>query len=90
MNGNGASGGGSVGIGFAIPSSVLKQVVGQLETNGKVERIWLGVAAQPVSPTMTKALNLPGATGALVAEVQKDSPASSAGIQPGDVMTKIG
>jgi len=82
--------GGSVGIGFAIPSSVVKKVVGQLETNGKVERGWLGVAAQPVSPTMAKALNLPGATGALVAEVQKDSPASSAGFQPGDVITKIG
>ncbi len=82
--------GGSVGIGFAIPSSLVKQVVGQLETNGKVERGWLGVAAQPVSPTMAKALNLPGATGALVAEVQKDSPASSAGFQLGDVITKIG
>ena len=82
--------GGSVGIGFAIPSSVVKQVVGQLETNGKVERGWLGVASQPVSPTMAKALNLPDATGALVAEVQKDSPAASAGVKPGDVITKIG
>ena len=82
--------GGSVGIGFAIPSSVVKQVVGQLETSGKVERGWLGVAAQQITPTMAKALGLPAATGALVAEVQKDSPASSAGIQPGDVITKIG
>ncbi len=82
--------GGSVGIGFAIPSSVVKQVVGQLETNGRVERGWLGVAAQPVSPTMAKALDLPGAAGALVAEVQKDSPAATAGIQPGDVITRIG
>jgi serine protease Do len=82
--------GGSVGIGFAIPSSIVKQVVSQLETNGKVERGWLGVAAQPVSPTMAKALDLPGTTGALVAEVQNDSPASSAGIQPGDVITRIG
>ena len=82
--------GGSVGIGFAIPSSVVKQVVGQLETNGKVERGWLGVSAQPVSPTMAKALDLPGATGALVAEVQQGSPAASAGMQPGDVITKIG
>ncbi len=82
--------GGSVGIGFAIPASVVKQVVGQLETSGKVERGWLGVAAQPVSSAMAKALDLPAASGALVAEVQKDSPASSAGIQPGDVITKIG
>ena len=82
--------GGSVGIGFAIPSSVVKQVVGQLEANGKVERGWLGVSAQPVSAAMAKALHLPGAAGALVAEVQKDSPASSAGVQPGDVIVKIG
>ena len=82
--------GGSVGIGFAIPSSVVKQVVGQLETSGRVERGWLGVAAQPVSPTMAKALNLPGASGALVSEVQKDSPALAAGVQPGDVITRIG
>ena len=82
--------GGSVGIGFAIPSNTVKQIVGQLETNGQVERGWLGVAAQPVSPTMAKALQLPEASGALVAEVQNDSPASSAGIQPGDVITKIG
>ncbi len=82
--------GGSVGIGFAIPSSVVKQVVGQLETNGKVERGWLGVAAQPVSPTMAKALHMPDATGALVAEVQKDSPAASAKVQSGDVITKVG
>jgi serine protease Do len=82
--------GGSVGIGFAIPSSVVKQVVGQLETSGKVERGWLGVAAQPVSTTMAKALNLPDASGALVSEVQKDSPAFAAGVQPGDVITQIG
>ena len=82
--------GGSVGIGFAIPASVVKQVVGQLETTGQVKRGWLGVSAQPVTPTMAKALNLSDATGALVAEVQKDSPAASAGIQPGDVITKIG
>ena len=82
--------GGSVGIGFAIPSSVVKQVVGQLEAHGHVERGWLGVEAQAVSPAMAKALHLPNATGALVAEVQKDSPAASAGMQPGDVITRIG
>ena len=82
--------GGSVGIGFAIPSSVVKQVVGQLEANGHVERGWLGVEAQAVSPAMAKALHLPSASGALVAEVQKDSPAASAGMQPGDVITRIG
>jgi serine protease Do len=82
--------GGSVGIGFAIPASVVKQVVGQLESNGKVERGWLGVSAQPVSPSMAKALHLGTPDGALVAEVQDSSPAAEAGIQPGDVITKVG
>ena len=82
--------GGSVGIGFAIPSSEVKQVISQLETNGKVERGWLGVSAQTVSPTMATALHLPAANGALVAEVEKDSPAASAGLQPGDVITSVG
>jgi len=49
-----------------------------------------GVAVWQMSPTMAKALHLPGANGALVVEVQKDSPASSADIQPGDVVTQIG
>ena len=82
--------GGSVGIGFAIPSNVVKQVVSQLETTGKVERGWLGVAAQTITPTMAKALSLPEQTGALVAQVQPDSPAAAAGIKAGDVITKVG
>ena len=82
--------GGSVGIGFAIPSNVVKQVVDQLETSGKVERGWLGVSAQALSPTMAKALQLSSSDGALVAEVQNSSPAASAGIQPGDVITRVG
>jgi serine protease Do len=82
--------GGSVGIGFAIPSSEVKQVISQLETNGKVERGWLGVSAQEVSPAMASALHLPTQNGALVAEVQTDSPAAAAGIQPGDVITQVG
>ncbi len=82
--------GGSVGIGFAIPSSIVKQVVSQLESNGKVERGYLGVSAQAVSPTMATAMHLPGPDGALVAEVQKNSPAAAAGVQPGDVITQVG
>jgi serine protease Do len=82
--------GGSVGIGFAIPSSEVKQVIGQLEANGKVDRGWLGVSAQAVSPAMASALHLPSRDGALVAEVQKDSPAAKSGIQPGDVITQVG
>ena len=82
--------GGSVGIGFAIPASVVKQVVGQLEANGKVERGWLGVSAQAVTPSMQQALHLPAPNGALVAEVEPNSPAATAGIQSGDVITQVG
>ena len=81
--------GGSVGIGFAIPSNLVKQVVGQLETHGSVERGWLGVAAQAVTPTMASALHLPKPDGALVAQVEKNSPAARAGVQPGDVVTAV-
>ena len=82
--------GGSVGIGFAIPSNLVKQVVAALETNGRVERGWLGVSAQSLTPTMATALHMSAPSGALVAEVQDGSPAASAGIQPGDVITKVG
>ena len=81
--------GGSVGIGFAIPSNLVKNVVGQLEARGSVERGWLGVAAQDISPTMASALHLQKPEGALVAQVEKDSPASRAGLQPGDVVTSV-
>jgi serine protease Do len=82
--------GGSVGIGFAIPSSVVKQVVSQLEADGHVARGWLGVAAQQVSPAMASAMHLASASGALVAEVEPSSPAATAGVQPGDVITRVG
>ena len=81
--------GGSVGIGFAIPSDLVKNVVAQLEAHGSVERGWLGVSAQNVSPTMASALHLPKAEGALVAQVEKNSPAAHAGVQPGDVITTV-
>ena len=85
--------GGSVGIGFAIPSDVVRNVVAQLQAHGKVTRSYLGVEAQQVTPAMARALSLPspaGApTGALVASVSQDSPAEKAGIKPGDVLTAI-
>ncbi len=86
--------GGSIGIGFAIPSDVVKNVVAQLEKTGHVVRGYLGVTAQEITPGMAKALSLPAptsgpATGALVASVQSDSPAEKAGIKPGDVITAL-
>ena len=86
--------GGSIGIGFAIPSDIVKNVVDQLEKTGHVVRGYLGVTAQAVSPTMAKALNLPAGdrgadAGALVASVQSNSPAEKAGLKAGDVITTV-
>jgi len=82
--------GGSIGIGFAIPSNLVHQVVAQLKENGHVERGFLGAMTQPVDATMAQALNLPKAEGALVAQVEPDSPASRAGLKAGDVVTAVG
>ncbi len=84
--------GGSIGIGFSIPSNLIKSVVAELETSGHVTRGYLGVAAQPVSPEMDEALGLPAdqkGKGALVASIEPNSPAASAGLQPGDVITAV-
>jgi len=78
--------GGSVGIGFAIPSSLAKPIIEQLRTHGKVERGWLGVQIQTVTPDIAKSLGLPKAEGALVADVTKDSPAAAGGMKQGDVI----
>jgi serine protease Do len=79
--------GGSVGIGFAIPSNVASRVVEQLRAHGHVARGWLGVQMQTVTPALAKAARLPKVEGVLVDVVIKDSPASRAGIAQGDVIT---
>jgi serine protease Do len=85
--------GGSVGIGFAIPSNTVKSVVAQLEKTGHVTRGYIGVEAQAVNQAMADALHLPSASsddrGALVASVEADGPAAHAGVQPGDVITSV-
>jgi serine protease Do len=78
--------GGSVGIGFAIPSDLAKQVIAQLREHGKVERGWLGVQIQTVTPALAKSLDLQKDEGALVAAVTPDSPAAKAGFKQGDVI----
>ena len=78
--------GGSVGIGFAVPSNVAKTVVAQLEEHGKVSRGWLGVQIQEVTPAIAASLGLHGEQGALVAVVTPDSPGAKAGLKQGDVI----
>ncbi len=81
--------GGSVGIGFAIPSNMVKTVVAQLRESGKVERGWLGVMIQPVTKEIAGALGLASSEGAIVTGVTPDSPAAQGGVKQGDVILKF-
>jgi serine protease Do len=81
--------GGSIGIGFAIPSNMVRKVVAQLEKDGHVTRGFLGVESQPVSATIASALGLKQGKGALIASVEHDSPAAKAGVRAGDVIQSV-
>ena len=81
--------GGSVGIAFAIPASTVKAVVQQLQDKGSVSRGWIGVQIQPVTPEIADSLGLKRAEGALVAEPQANGPAAKAGVESGDVITRV-
>jgi serine protease Do len=78
--------GGSIGLSFAIPASVARNVVEQLKTDGKVTRGWLGVTIQDVDKNLAESFGLKRPRGALVAEVSKDSPAADGGLRSGDVI----
>lgn len=81
--------GGSIGLSFAIPVDVAKNVVSQLRENGKVNRGWIGVGYEDVSQTLAEAFNLDTPHGALVNRVVEGSPAAAAGIQVGDIVVSI-
>ena len=81
--------GGSVGIGFAIPSATAKPVIAQLIKTGHVRRGWLGVHIQTVTDEIAETLGLDDARGALVASVIKDGPAELAAIKAGDVILEF-
>jgi serine protease Do len=81
--------GGNVGIAFAIPASVARDVIQDLIKDGKVERGWLGVQIQPVSKDIAESLGLSEASGALVVAPQQGSPGDKAGIKQGDIITAL-
>ena len=81
--------GGSVGIGFAIPSSAAKVIIDQLIKSGQVSRGWLGVNIQEVTEPIAEALNMKKAIGALVSNVSDGSPAQEGGIKPRDVIIEF-
>ncbi|UCC13670.1 MAG: DegQ family serine endoprotease [Gammaproteobacteria bacterium] len=78
--------GGNVGIGFAIPSALVTDIVADLRANGSVKRGWLGVQIQGVSPEIADSLGLGDDRGALIAQVETGSPADEAGLESGDVI----
>ncbi|MCK9294602.1 MAG: DegQ family serine endoprotease [Desulfobulbaceae bacterium] len=80
--------GGNIGIGFAIPINMAKNVIEQLKTTGKVTRGWLGVMIQNVSQDLAKQFGLERPIGALVGEVSPGGPAEKAGILPGDIIVE--
>jgi serine protease Do len=81
--------GDSIGIGFAVPMSLAEPVLEQLRKTGHIERAWLGVKIQNVTEEIAESVGLKKAIGALVMEVTKGSPADTAGLQTGDVITRF-
>jgi serine protease Do len=82
--------GGSIGLSFAIPASLARDVVAQLKKSGRVERGWLGVVIQEVDGDLAKSFGLDKPSGALVAQVGSDSPAEQSGLLVGDVIVQFG
>jgi serine protease Do len=81
--------GGSIGIGFAVPSKTVMPVIDQLREFKEVRRGWLGVRIQQVSAEIADSLNIKPARGALIAGIDEKGPAKPAGIEPGDVIVKF-
>ncbi|MCF8150489.1 MAG: Do family serine endopeptidase [Sulfuritalea sp.] len=81
--------GGSMGIGFAIPVSLAKNVMEQIVKTGSVTRGWVGVEVQEITDELAESFKLSGTSGALIAGVMRGSPADKAGIKPGDVLTQV-
>ncbi|MEI7614529.1 MAG: Do family serine endopeptidase [Betaproteobacteria bacterium] len=81
--------GGSLGIGFAIPMSTARNVMEQIIQTGTVTRGWIGVEVQEITRELAESFSLPDADGALIAGVQRGSPADTGGIKPGDILLSV-
>ena len=78
--------GGSIGIGFAIPSALAQPIIEQLKATGKVERGWIGARIQPVTDDIAESIGLDKSRGAMIAAIDPGSPAAQSKLQPGDVI----
>jgi serine protease DegQ len=81
--------GGSQGIGFAIPVSIVREVMEQIIKTGSVTRGWVGIEVQDMTPELAESFNLKNAEGALIAGVLKGGPADAGGIRPGDILLAV-
>lgn len=81
--------GGSLGIGFAIPASIAKQVMEQIVKQGGVTRGWIGIEAQDITPDLAESFKLKSTRGSLIAGIVRNSPAERAGLKPGDILLAI-
>jgi len=81
--------GGSIGLGFAVPSNLAAEVLKAIQENGRVVRGYMGTTVQPLTPELAEVLKLGASSGALVGDVTPKSPAEKAGIKEGDVITRI-
>lgn len=78
-----------MGIGYAIPVSIARQVMEQIVQKGSVTRGWIGVGVQDITPELAQSFNLPASRGVLITQVERGSPADKAGIKPGDVLLSV-
>jgi len=81
--------GGNIGIGFAVPINMAKEVMDQLKNQGKVTRGWIGVSIQELTPELAETFGVTNINGVLITDVIPNSPAYQAGLKPGDIITKF-
>ncbi|MBI4532059.1 MAG: trypsin-like peptidase domain-containing protein [Candidatus Latescibacteria bacterium] len=82
-------GGGSVGIGFAIPINRAKKILNEVTRHGKVRQVWAGISIHEVDPSLARYFELPKAEGVIITEIDKGSPGEKAGLKRGDLITAI-